>query len=164
MKRSLFLVFVIGAISLQADGGTHGNEYLPGTQPLTSTEDFPVAMATGIERYFDREIVRSVKGRERFWAPDFSSAQKYEASVAENRARFARIIGLVDARVANPELEYIATTSRHGLRRPLARVRRSSRGGLARATERIHPRTDRGPAGRRSDARDDRRIGGERTT
>ena len=110
--RRLLLVFLVAAIPLQADGGAQGNEYLPGTQPLTSTEDFPVAMATGIERYFDREIARSVEERKRFWAPDFSSAEKYEASVAENRARFARTIGLVDARLANPELEYIATTSR----------------------------------------------------
>src|SRR5687767_15954996 len=112
IKRSLLPVFFVAAIPLQAGGGTQGNEYLPGTQPLTITEDFPAAMATGIERYFDREIARSVEERERFWAPDFSSAEKYEASVAGNRARFARIIGLVDARVAKPELEYVATTSR----------------------------------------------------
>jgi hypothetical protein len=112
MRHSLLLVFQ-AAFPLLADGGTQGNEYLPGTQPLTTTEDFTVAMATGIERYFDREIARSVEDRERFWTPDFSSREKYEASVAKNRARFAHIIGLVDGRVAN-ELEYVATTSAGG--------------------------------------------------
>ena len=67
--------------------------------------------------YGDRALLRSRnrqvgRGAGAFLDAGFFQPGRYEASVAKNRARFARIISLVDGRVANPELEYIATTSR----------------------------------------------------
>jgi dienelactone hydrolase len=84
---------------------------LPNTQPLTSTGDLSAEMVAGISRYLDAELKNSVARREEFWRPDFSTRGAYDKSIAPNRARLAKMIGAVDARVPQPELEYIGTPS-----------------------------------------------------
>jgi hypothetical protein len=61
--------------------------------------DLSVRMMDGAHRFVGRKIAESVAGRAKFWARDFSSRAAYEKSVEGNRARFRKIIGLVDARV-----------------------------------------------------------------
>ena len=61
-------------------------------------------MIAGIDRFLERETLRvsAPNEREQFWRGD---------SVEPNRARFARMIGLIDPRVQNVDVEYLATTS-----------------------------------------------------
>jgi dienelactone hydrolase len=87
---------------------------LPGTQPLTGTNDLSMGMVAGIDRFLDRELAASVERRAAKWHRDFSSPEAYAKSVEPNRGRFKKIIGLMDERV-EPELFPISTPARPAL-------------------------------------------------
>lgn len=72
---------------------------LPGTEPLTWTDDLSARMHLAALRDVDKMIAESPLARTRHWHRDGSSVQAYEQSVAPNRERFRTIIGIVDARV-----------------------------------------------------------------
>jgi dienelactone hydrolase len=72
---------------------------LPGTQPLDWEGDLSVRMMDGAHRFVERKIDEVVAKRASYWKRDVSSRQAYEKSVEPNRARFRKIIGLVDERV-----------------------------------------------------------------
>ena len=95
MIRSIGLA-VAGA-SLDAAPSAEGR--LPGTGELTWEGDLSDRMMDGAHRFVESKIAESLAARSRYWRRDFSSPAAYESSVAANRARFARIIGVVDARV-----------------------------------------------------------------
>src|SRR5437868_11308706 len=82
---------------------------LPGTKLLDTKEDFARVMVDGIGKYLDRETAASVDKRKAYWEPDYSSPEAYMKSVAPNRERFKKIIGVVDKRVP-PAMEYVGTT------------------------------------------------------
>ncbi len=71
--------------------------------------DLSAQMVAGIGRFLDAETRASMVGRAAFWRIDSSSAEAHEKSVAANRARFARMIGVADARVVAPVMEFVAT-------------------------------------------------------
>ncbi len=106
MNASSFAAFfasllVVGSVA--AD-----DKLLPGTQPLTGTNDLSMGMVAGIDRFLDRELTASVERRAAKWHRDFSSPEDYAKSIEPNRERFKKIIGVVDERV-KPELEFIGT-------------------------------------------------------
>jgi dienelactone hydrolase len=68
-------------------------------------------MRAGIDRFLAREFERAVKERSRYWKRDLSSPESYERSVAPNRERLRRMLGVVDARLPITALELIATTA-----------------------------------------------------
>ncbi len=92
-------------------------EPLPGTQPLAGTQslelqgDLADQMVAGIDRFLLRKLDESIAGRPRHWQRDVSSAEKYNASVAPNRARLAKIIGAHDARETVHDLELLQNSS-----------------------------------------------------
>jgi len=88
---------------------------LPGTQPLTRTDDLGLAMVAGIHRYLDRATAASVESRKQFWKPDFSSLDAYSRSLQPNRDRLKKILGVVDARVPFTDPELVATTGQPAL-------------------------------------------------
>ena len=94
----------VGASSVPAASAqvVDGSSGLPGTQPLeTSAPGARAAqMVEGIDRYLSRALVSSVQQRQSFWKRDYSSRAAYENSIAENRQRFRKVIGVVDERVA----------------------------------------------------------------
>jgi dienelactone hydrolase len=90
-------------------------EPLPGTQPLETPGDLAEQMVAGIDRFLLREIAESVAKRPRHWNRDVSSAEKYNASVAPNRAHLAKIIGAHDPRAKVPAMELVATTAEPAL-------------------------------------------------
>ncbi len=85
---------------------------LPGTQPLTAEGDLAAQMVDGIDRFLLQETQASMAGRADFWKRDVSSPRRYAESVAPNRARLARILGVVDAREKFDAPELIASTTR----------------------------------------------------
>ncbi len=85
---------------------------LPGTRPLVMTDPLDVVMVRGINQFALRELAESRRTRETKWVRDFSSPEKYAASVAANRARFMQWIGSVDPRVENSTFELISTIDR----------------------------------------------------
>ncbi|MEX2113362.1 MAG: dienelactone hydrolase family protein [Pirellulales bacterium] len=88
---------------------------LPGTAPLEMQGDLAEQMVAGIDRFLLRKIDESVGKRARHWRRDFASAEQYDASVAPNRARLAKIIGAADPRKKVTGLEFIGTTSEPAL-------------------------------------------------
>src|SRR5512133_1121846 len=102
---------LVAAMSFLASGPLcrAAAEVLPGTEPLIGQRNFSEEMLAGMTRYLDAELAASVSQRAGRWHPDFSSRENYERSVNVNRARFARMIGAVDARVSNSEPNYIET-------------------------------------------------------
>lgn len=88
---------------------------LPGTQPLAIEGDLPLRMVEGIDRFLTRETALSVDRRERRWKRDYSSREAYARSVAPNRDRFCKIIGLVDKRVPFEEPALDATLTQPAL-------------------------------------------------
>ncbi|MBI4622031.1 MAG: dienelactone hydrolase family protein [Verrucomicrobia bacterium] len=108
-----FRFFVAATILALGACVAHGaTEVLPGTQPLVGERDLSDEMIAGMTRFLDRELAASVDQRGGKWHPDFSSRANYEKSVTPNRDRFARVIGVIDSRVAGSEPEFVATVSR----------------------------------------------------
>src|SRR5262245_28925654 len=87
---------------------------LPNTQPLTFTGDPADAMVAGMHKYLDRETAASVEKRKQFWKPDFSSPEAYLKSIAPNRERLKKLLGVVDKRLP-PAMELVATTDQPAL-------------------------------------------------
>ncbi len=79
---------------------------LPGTNPLTTKDDLAKVMVEGIDRYLDRQLVKSRQLRDQRWKVDTNSPAAYEAS---RREKLAKILGLVDRRLP-PELQFVATS------------------------------------------------------
>src|SRR5487761_282396 len=90
-------------------------EPFPGTKPLEIEGDLADLMVQGIDRFLLKQIEASTDRRSRYWHRDFSSPEKYNASVAENRKHLARILGAFDPREPVTALEYIETTSQKSL-------------------------------------------------
>jgi len=72
---------------------------LPGTEPLDWEGDLSVRMMDGAHRFVERKIAESLAQRPKYWKRDLSSPAAYEKSIEPNRARFRKIIGLVDERL-----------------------------------------------------------------
>lgn len=86
---------------------TSASEPLPGTAPLTATGDLATQMVDGIDRFLDRQTELSLMRRSTYWNRNMSSAQAYEASLAPNRARLRKILGVVDERLPCKEMEIL---------------------------------------------------------
>jgi dienelactone hydrolase len=105
--RSLALLALGGGPLL----GAAEPDVLAGTRPLKATGDLSAQMRAGIDRCITREAERAAKERSCFWKRDLSSPTAYERSVAPNRERLRRIIGLADRRLPCTALELVATTA-----------------------------------------------------
>ncbi len=90
-------------------------EPLPGTQRLTAQGDPASQMVEGIDRFLLRETDNFVKHRASFWKRDLSSSEAYETSVAPNRARLVKMLGVIDPRVLFDAPELLATTKQNAL-------------------------------------------------
>ena len=100
-----------------APGGGESREVvtLPGTKPLTWTDDIASRLVEGVDRFLLRELDRSIERRARFWKRDTSSAENYNTSIERNRKRLAHILGVRDARVSFDAPELMETTARPAL-------------------------------------------------
>ncbi len=91
------------------------NAALPNTKPLTLEGDIASQLVDGVDKFLQKQIDKSVEGRERHWKRDFTSAEKYSASVEPNRKRLAHILGVRDARVPFDAPELVATVAQPAL-------------------------------------------------
>jgi dienelactone hydrolase len=66
-------------------------------------------MVEKLHEFSDRENLAALEGRKARWAIDVGSPEAHVRSVEPNRDRFARMLGLVDPRVAQVELEYVSS-------------------------------------------------------
>jgi dienelactone hydrolase len=82
-------------------------EPLPQTKTIKGTDDLAMTMVAGIDRYLSRELAASVGRRSSQWKIDTSSPDAWAKSVAGNRERFRKILGMVDPRKPFDDLEYV---------------------------------------------------------
>ena len=84
---------------------------LPGTAPLEAKGDLSMEMIAGIDRFLLKEIDASIDRRAASWKRDLRSKGQYESSVAPNRERLKRMLGIVDERLTDgiPEFPIPAT-------------------------------------------------------
>ncbi len=82
-------------------------EQVPGTTPLTMEGDLAAQMVEGIQQFLLKETAASLERREGLWRRDYSSQRAYESSVAPNRQRFQKAIGLMDKRVPIDGLDLV---------------------------------------------------------
>jgi dienelactone hydrolase len=94
MTRAVLLVAAVAACVRAAEGPV-----LPGSQPLTMQGDLSVQIHEAALREMDRKIADAPRTRTQFWHRAAGSPEDYAKSIEANRARFQRIIGLVDQRV-----------------------------------------------------------------
>lgn len=97
-------IWVFSAQLLALQSVDPAEDVLAGTAQLEKIEDPAAEMVEGIHRFLDRQLAKSIRKREQHWDRDFSSWAAYESSVDANRARLARILGVVGERVDAPEL------------------------------------------------------------
>jgi dienelactone hydrolase len=88
---------------------------LPGTAPLDAQGDLAAQMVQGIDRFLMRQTEQSVQTRTAAWSRVLSSPDAYQRSVAPNRARFAKMLGVVDERRKVDAIEFVATTKQPAL-------------------------------------------------
>ncbi|MGD9721515.1 MAG: dienelactone hydrolase family protein [Pirellulales bacterium] len=125
--RQLWLVVVLGVVLVRAAhsaepppgegpaGGQRSAGSVAGTAALAMQGDLADQMVAGIDRFLLRKLEESVQQRPRHWRRDVATPEKYNESVAPNRARLAKIIGAADPRERVSALEYIATTAQPSL-------------------------------------------------
>ncbi|HWH57023.1 MAG TPA: dienelactone hydrolase family protein, partial [Terriglobales bacterium] len=102
--RSIAEAVEVPSASLQ---GENGPLRLAGTEAFTMEGDIAANMVMGIHADLLQRNEASVEARAKLWSPDYSSRGNYEASVAANRERFAKVIGLIDERISytSPNVE-----------------------------------------------------------
>ena len=105
-----FAALIFCAESLAAEA-----ESLPGTQPLMLDGDIASQLVDGVDAFLLAQVEKSTERRARLWKRDFSSAEKYVASVEPNRARLRSILGARDPRVAFDAPEMLATPNQPAL-------------------------------------------------
>src|SRR5438034_761491 len=111
MRSPVFRFLILVAWLLSSPLTAQEVTPLPGSGPLTRQGDLSAQMVAGIDKFFMREIERSVQERQKFWKRDFSSREAYERSLQPNRERFRKAIGAVDPRLPVTALEYVSTTA-----------------------------------------------------
>lgn len=119
----LLLIGVCLFMGLATARGDDLSPPLPGTEPLTWDGDLADRMMTGLHKSVEARIATAIEKRDFQWHRDTSSAEAYEKSIAPNRQRLRKIIGLVDQRVP-AHLERIAEDDQPAMlaERPNGRV------------------------------------------
>ncbi|HEY4259604.1 MAG TPA: hypothetical protein VGM98_05585, partial [Schlesneria sp.] len=119
----LMLIGVCLFMSLATARGDDLVEPLPGTEPLTWEGDLADRMMVGLHKFVEAKIAAAIQKRDFQWDRDTSSREAYEKSIAPNRQRLRKIIGLVDQRVP-VHLERVAQDDQPAmvLERPNGRV------------------------------------------
>src|SRR5690242_3095013 len=115
-RRTMGIIGPACLLALLAVGGRlAAADTLPNTKPLTLEGDIASQLVDGVDKFLLREIDKSVERRNRHWKRDFTSIEKYNASIESNRKRLAHILGVRDARVPFDSPEYVATVNQPAL-------------------------------------------------
>lgn len=119
----LLMIGVCLWIGLATARGDDLSPPLPGTEPLNWDGDLADRMMVGLHKSIEARIATAIERRDFLWHRDANSPEAYEKSIAPNRQRLRKLIGLVDQRVA-AHLERIAEDDQPAmlLERPNGRV------------------------------------------
>jgi len=110
VKPSALAKLTFAGAALILGPGLRAQSALPATGGPEPLGEAAVQMEAGIGRFLDRQGAGFSTERAARWHPEYSSQQAYEQSVAPNRSHLAAMIGAVDRRQPDPQMEYVATT------------------------------------------------------
>jgi len=114
--RAAFLPLVLALLAPPAL--VAGSPALPfPAEPLSPSADRSAELVTAARRMLEAAQPGILAERGAYWRPDFRDRAAYEASLAPNRARLARMAGLADPREPAPEFRLDASPDNDG---PLA--------------------------------------------
>ncbi|MGI8784150.1 MAG: dienelactone hydrolase family protein [Acidobacteriota bacterium] len=116
-------VFVLLQFSFLLSVAAAQPQTLPGTKPLELQGDLSFQMQEQVDAFLTRKLERSAIERQSLWNRDYSSAEKYIASVQSNRSRFRHAIGVVDQRLPARDLHLVATLNTAALVAETERLR-----------------------------------------
>ncbi|NOX98542.1 MAG: hypothetical protein GXP30_02230 [Verrucomicrobia bacterium] len=108
MRILFFLTFILVACTSNLQAADAEIVTIPGTAPLIWLEtggELSDRLMDGAHVFVDRQMAEAKGKRAKFWNYDFSSPQAYQKSIAANRERFKKMIGLVDQRVTPVTME-----------------------------------------------------------
>jgi dienelactone hydrolase len=110
-------MLVIASVAATALAGESARraDRLPGTEPLTWSDDIASRLVAGVDAFLLKEIAKARARRGGYWKRDLASAAAYAKSVEPNRRRLAHILGVRDPRVAFDAPELLATTAQPAL-------------------------------------------------
>ena len=101
----LYLILAMASVTAAAQSG------LPGAAPLTAKGDLALQMVDTINTDLLQRTSDAAARRAEYWKRDYRSRADYERSVAPNRERFRKAIGVVDPRVPVAALKYVSSSS-----------------------------------------------------
>jgi hypothetical protein len=87
----------------------------PDTKPLTVEGDVAGQMVAGIDKYLMRELAETPERRKAAWKWDYMAQTASTPTKNAYRKKLRTILGVVDQRVPNVEIEYVATTEQASL-------------------------------------------------
>ncbi len=90
---------------------TRACEPLEGTARLAGHPEPAVEMVAGIDRFLMRELENARRQRRSLWPTNPGSIESYIEAVAPRRTRLKQIIGVVDPRPTQADLEVLTTTT-----------------------------------------------------
>jgi len=122
MTRLLRISVCLFSLVAIANGQDAADQILE-TAALDWQGDLAGRMMDGLHTFVERKVATAIERRDLQWHRDTSSAEAYEKSIAANRQRFRKIIGLVDQRVP-AHLERIAEDDKPAMiaERPAGKV------------------------------------------
>lgn len=98
---SLLVAFIVAAPAHAQNASAAPPKVLPGTQPLSLDGDITSTLVDGVDRFLLKQLEQEEKSREQHWAV---MVHRDPATVHPLAAELSNIIGLRDARVANPRM------------------------------------------------------------
>src|SRR5262249_24331154 len=108
-SRTLLLAALLLVPAAGRADDTKRPDVLPDTKALTMKGYIAEQLVAGVDKFLLRETALAAKRREAFYRRDTTSPEDYAASLAPNRSRLARILGVRDAKVPYKSPEYVGT-------------------------------------------------------
>ncbi|MCB1089222.1 MAG: dienelactone hydrolase family protein, partial [Verrucomicrobiae bacterium] len=113
LSRLLVAISTLGMLVEVSAQAPAKLEPLPGTAPIAWPEaDLSERLMEGAHTFVERKLAEAREKRPARWAYDFTSPEAFETSVAPNRERFRRMIGVVDDRVSPVTMESFGEMTR----------------------------------------------------
>ncbi len=113
--RLITASLVLFAFVLPEDSTGDPPQPLAGTEPLTMEGDITSQLVAGADSFLLKQLSASVDERASHWKRDFSSTEKYNASIEANRQRLAHIAGVRDPRATFDGLQFVSSTAQPAL-------------------------------------------------
>lgn len=92
----LFTLLSVTSRAFQQNLYDFSGDQLPGASQLTFEGNLSYHLLNQAHEFADKKISYAIQSREQYWNRDFSSPEKYQESIKENRNRLKKYLGIID--------------------------------------------------------------------